>query len=314
MKIFASVLLVLITGALYAAPSAEFDTAMRVFETLSSDAMQGRRTGTPGGDKAREFLTEEINKLNVFDKRLQQTFNVKPRDLRKMDGDPVEGTNLIGLLDVDDGDKGPLLIVTAHYDHIGVNGDGEIFNGADDNASGSAALFAIAQSFKEKAPEHDIMIVWLDAEEQRLQGAFALVKQYQSFNGRPVFNLNLDMVSQHEDTIYYSGSYHYPLAKPLIEAASKDTNITVLFGNDSPKDGPNDWTNQSDHAAFHAVGIPFGYFGVEDHPHYHRVTDEFDTIPQAFYKRSVQTIVNAVHLLDKNLDTIAQPAKKVETK
>ena len=312
MKILASLPLVALSGFLNAAPMVEFETPMRVFETLSSDAMQGRQTGTPGGDMAREFLISEISKFTGFSETSQQLFDVIPRGSTEDNSDKIKGTNLIGLFDVDDNNTGPLLVITAHYDHLGSDKDGKIFNGADDNASGSAALFAIAQSFQKVAPEHDVMIAWLDAEEMRLQGARALVKHYQQFNGRPVFNLNLDMVSQNKDTIYYSGSYHYPLAKPFIEKAAKAAEVTVLFGHDRPEDGQNDWTNQSDHAAFHAVGIPFGYFGVEDHPHYHSVSDEFDTIPQAFYKNSIQTIVNAAHLLEENLEQLAKPAKVSE--
>ncbi len=290
------------------APDAQMDTAMRVFETLTADDMQGRATGTAGGDKAREYLKDEIKQLGVFDATTGQVFAFTPRAREGETATELEGTNLIGLFDTDDGDTGPLLVVTAHYDHLGTRDDGEIYNGADDNASGSAALFAIAQSFKDTPPKHDIMIAWLDAEERGLQGARALVAD-NYFNGRPVFNLNLDMVSQNESEIYYSGTYHYPEAKPLIEKAAKGTGLTLLFGNDRPEDGQNDWTNQSDHAPFHAVGIPYGYFGVADHPHYHRTTDEFETIPQGFYKKSVQTLINAAHILDENLEDVARPAK-----
>jgi Zn-dependent M28 family amino/carboxypeptidase len=136
------------------------------------------------------------------------------------------------------------------------------------------------------------------------------VAQDNNFNGRAVFNLNLDMISQNESEIYFAGSYYNPELIPLMEKAAKGTGLTLSFGHDRPEDGPNDWTNQSDHAPFHAVGIPFGYFGVEDHPHYHRTTDEFETIPQEFYKKSVQTVINAAHILDENLDQVAKPASK----
>lgn len=291
-----------------AAPDVDMDTAMRVFETLASDDMQGRATGTPGGDKAREYLKSEIKQLDVFDSTSGQVFAFTPRVREGETATEIEGTNLIGLIDTDDGDTGPLLVITAHYDHLGTRDNGDIYNGADDNASGSAALFAIAQSFKINPPDHDVMIVWLDAEERGLQGARALVANDNSFNGRPVFNLNLDMVSQNESEIYYAGTYHYPESKPLIEKAAKGTGLTLLFGNDRPEDGPNDWTTQSDHAVFHAAGIPFGYFGVADHPQYHQPTDTFETIPQGFYKKSVQTLVNAAHILDENLVSVARPA------
>lgn len=308
--------LALLTACSPVAPKADMEMSLRIFETLAADDMQGRAAGTPGGDKAREYLKTEIKALGVFDSTVGQVFSFVPRS-RNSDAQaevPAEimGTNLIGLIDTDDNDAGPLLVITAHFDHLGTDENGEIYNGADDNASGSAALFAIAKSFAEKPPEHDVMFVWLDAEERGLQGARALVAQDDNFNGRAVFNLNLDMVSQNENEIYFAGSYFNPELIPLMEKAAKGTGLTLSFGHDRPEDGPNDWTNQSDHAAFHAVGIPFGYFGVEDHPHYHRTSDEFETIPQEFYKKSVQTIVNAAHILDENLDYVAKPASKTE--
>lgn len=294
------------------APEADMETPLRVFETLASDDMQGRATGTPGGDKAREYLKTEIKALDVFDTTLGQVFSFTPRAQTNEIPKEIEGTNLIGLIDVDDNNTGPLLVITAHYDHLGTHEDGEIYNGADDNASGSAALFAIAKSFKISPPKNDVMIVWLDAEERGLQGARALVAQDDSFNGRAVFNLNLDMVSQNESEIYFAGTSYYPELRPLMEKAAKGTGLTLSFGHDRAEDGPDDWTNQSDHAIFHAAGIPFGYFGVEDHPHYHRTSDSFDTIPQGFYKQSVQTLINAAHVLDKNLQKVARPASKKE--
>lgn len=298
----------LLIGCAPPAPEAKMETPQRVFETLASDAMQGRATGTAGGERAREYLKQEIKALGVFDETRAQVFAFSPP---VREGNPtieLEGTNLIGLIDVEDDDTAPILIITAHYDHLGIREGGVIYNGADDNASGSAALFAIAQSFVERPPKHDVAFVWLDAEERGLSGARAFVAADPLVQGRPVFNLNLDMVSQNERELYFAGAYHYPILKTLMEKAAKGTGLTLSFGHDRPEDGPDDWTHQSDHAAFHAVGIPFGYFGVEDHPNYHRASDTYDTIPQKFYKSSVQTIVNAAHILDTYLDTIAKPA------
>jgi len=137
----------------------------------------------------------------------------------------------------------------------------------------------VAQSFADNPPEHDVLFIWFDAEEMGLQGARHYISE-QSFGTRPVFNLNLDMVSQNQkDEIYASGVYHTPALKPIISKASTGTGLTLLFGNDSPADGANDWTLQSDH--------------VEDHPHYHAPTDTFDTIPLKFYEKSLKLIVQS---------------------
>jgi len=289
------------------------DTTFRVFETLASDDMAGRKTGTEGNIKAREFLLEEAAGLNVFDTLELGRFDFE-RPIRNaaretIGQEALVGYNIEGLIDTDDGDTGPLLVVTAHFDHLGER-DGKVYNGADDNASGSAALFAIAEHFKAAPPEHDVLIVWLDAEEMGLSGAKALLDGKSNFAGRAVFNLNLDMISQNEDELYFSGAYHTPTLKPLMTQAGEGMGLTLLFGHDAPEDGGDDWTLQSDHGVFHRRGIPFGYFGVEDHPHYHQTTDEFDTVPMEFYAKSVRTVVKAASLLDENLDEFAKAASE----
>ena len=287
------------------------DNILRIFETLASDEMAGRKTGTEENRKARDFLLAEAMASEAFDDLKLQRFEFE-RKIRGKSGEPSRtekliGMNLLGSIDVPDDDTGPLLVITAHYDHLGEH-DGKIYNGADDNASGSAALFAIADSFKRNPPQHDVLIVWLDAEEMSLSGAKGLLDGKNNFSGRPVFNLNLDMISQSEGEIYFAGAHHTPALKPLIESAASD--VTLSFGHDAPEDGGDDWTLQSDHGVFHRRGIPFGYFGVEDHPHYHSPTDTFETIPQKFYANSVQTIVNASRILDENLGDLARAAEK----
>ena len=283
-------------------PSYDHDTTLRIFEILVSDTMQGRRAGSAGGAKARAFILDEMRALSAFDTMSEHPFSAQPRGEGAA---PVDAVNIHGLIDANDGNTGPLFVITAHYDHLGEH-DGKIFNGADDNASGAAALFAIAQSFQSAPPEHDVLFIWYDAEEMGLQGAKYFVAQ-DSFGERPVFNLNLDMVSQNsEGEIYASGSHHTPAIKPILEKSAKGKDITLVFGNDRPEDGGNDWTLQSDHAEFHRAGLPFVYFGVADHSHYHKASDKFETIPLEFYERSVDLIVQAAHDIDKNLHRLAR--------
>ena len=63
-----------------------------------------------------------------------------------------------------------------------------------------------------------------------------------------------------------------------------------------------DWTGSSDHRSFHSLGIPFIYFGVEDHPDYHRPSDEFERVEPAFFLNAIRTILAAVLALDRSLD------------
>src|SRR5690606_27737683 len=113
----------------------------------------------------------------------------------------------------------------------------------------------------------------LDAEEMGLQGAKALVNDFPFPLNTVILNINLDMISKNQrNELYAAGTAHYPHLRPLLEEASKDAPIKLLFGHDIPGTDMQDWTSASDHAAFHEQGIPFIYFGVEDHEDYHKAT------------------------------------------
>jgi Zn-dependent M28 family amino/carboxypeptidase len=290
------------------APKADVAMATDAMRILSADDMQGRRAGTEGNTKARLYISAQAAKLNDGDAPTEQSFSwITTR--RNGETRTVDGTNLI-LTIPGKSEEGPILEITAHFDHLGVKDD-EVFNGADDNASGVGALLAILKSFRAAPPEHEVRIIWLDAEEMGLTGARHHIENQR--NNRARVNLNLDMIAQNEDgTIYMAGSHHTPALKPLVQAAAETVDIDVRFGHDRPEDGANDWTLQSDHGPFHMAGIPFVYFGVEDHPHYHQTTDEFETIPLARYHAAVQLAVNTAHILDDNLDAIAKPRKTID--
>ncbi len=284
-------------------PKADTELAVQALKTLSDDVMQGRGVGTDGGKRAIRYLEAQIDALGDAPARQPFTATIAYPDQEPFD---INGVNLISIVKGKTPGEGPELVVTAHFDHLGVR-DGKLYNGADDNASGAGALLSVYKSFLEDRPDHDVRIVWLDGEERRLSGAYHLVGELAA-DGRPRVNLNLDMISQNEDgEIYMAGARHTPELKPLVERAGKGTGLSVRFGHDDPADPPNDWTTQSDHAAFHARGVPFVYFGVEDHPHYHQPTDDFDTIPLQTYRGAVQLTVNAAHLLDAELGTLAKP-------
>lgn len=291
------------------APQADVDLATEIMRVLSADDMRGRRAGTDGNTKARLYIAEQAAQLNGGIAPTEHSF---VRSMTRRNGETFDavGTNLI-LTIPGENPSGPILEITAHFDHLGMQGD-EVFNGADDNASGVGALLAILKSFKVEPPEHEVRLIWLDTEEMGLTGARDYVDT--QLDNRARVNLNLDMIAQNEaGTIYMAGSYHTPALKLLVEQAAETVDIEVRYGNDRPEDGANDWTMQSDHGAFHAVGIPFVYFGVEDHPHYHRTTDEFDTIPLTRYHAAVQLAVNTAHGLDDNLAEIAQSRSAPES-
>jgi hypothetical protein len=88
--------------------------------------------------------------------------------------------------------------------------------------------------------------------------------------------------------------------KSILEPVASRSKVRLLFGHDSGG-GQDDWTTQSDHGAFHQAGIPFLYFGVEDHPDYHRPTDTADKINPTFFYHAALTILDAIGAIDRAL-------------
>ena len=199
-----------------------------------------------------------------------------------------------------------VIVLTAHYDHVGVR-DGEIFNGADDNASGVAAVLEITRRVAREPLEHTLIVALLDAEEVGSLGARAFVVAPPVPLERVALDVNLDMVSRTAGVLWAGGASHTPALRPILERVAARAPLTLRLGHDRPgaPEG-DDWTTQSDHVAFHERGIPFVYFGVEDHPDYHRPTDDAERIDPAEYVAAVRTILMALRELDAALPLAAE--------
>jgi len=215
------------------------------------------------------------------------------------------GVNVVGYVP---GKKQPgrFIVVTAHYDHVGIKNN-QIYNGADDNASGVAALLQLAAHFSRERPDNSIIFAALDAEEINLVGAHALVAQLKAEKRDVTLNVNLDMVG-HSDRgeLYASGSYHTPALRPLLERVAARARVKLLIGHDRPEQGHDDWTKQSDQYAFHLAGIPFVYFGVEDHKDYHKPSDDSETITRNFFVHAAETILDALKTFDASPAALKQ--------
>ena len=273
---------------------------LKDIEILSADDMEGRSADRSAMQKARDYVEKRFRESGIqpFAKDYQQEFDIKLRG----SGSIVKGVNFVGQIT---GRKFPdkYIIVTAHYDHEGIK-SGNIYNGADDNASGTAALFAIAEYFSKEKPGHSLIFVAFDAEEKGLVGSRHFVGNLPVKKDAILLNVNMDMISRNDKgELYASGAYHYPHLRPALEEAQKKAKVKLILGHDRPEQGPNDWTFQSDHGAFHREKIPFVYFGVEDHKDYHKPTDDFTSIQPAFYVKAVETVIETITLLDKKIDS-----------
>ncbi|PVM92459.1 peptidase M20 [Caulobacter radicis] len=299
----ASLLATFLTSLAAPALAGPGDQALDDVKILSADAMQGRAPGTPGSQLARTYILERFKGIGLAP--IGEGFEQPFRFTRK-DGTTITGVNLVARIKGTAPD-GKALVVTAHYDHVGVK-NGQVYNGADDNASGVAGLLAVAEAFRADPPKHDVLIVALDAEEGGLRGAKAFVAQPPIPLSAIGLNVNFDMLSKNaKGELYAAGASPQPALKPILEAVAKTAPVRLKLGHDTDADGKdNNWTSQSDHGAFAEKGVPWVYFGVEDHPEYHQPTDDFETIPQPFFKASVATVVLATRAFDERLEEVGR--------
>lgn len=200
--------------------------------------------------------------------------------------------------------NGPVIVATAHYDHLGVR-NGAVFNGADDDASGCVALLTIAERLRRQPPMHDVLLVFLDAEESGMHGAKAFVASPPVPLSRIAFDLSLDMISRQDgNALWVSGTSHYPFLQAPAEMVAKSAAIPIRFGHDTKDLKPgDDWTNSSDHRAFHEKGIPFLYLGVEDHADYHKATDDADKIDPQFYRGALDFAYRLLRAIDERVES-----------
>jgi hypothetical protein len=284
-------------------------TVLGDVKTLSAPAMQGRAVGTPGGKLARDYIEKRFVELGlepVFGRSFEQPFQFTPgrgiafwRAKFWQARPPIDGDNLAakvrGTLDPEH-----YLVVSAHYDHLGIR-NGQLYPGADDNASGVAAMLAAARWFREHPPRHSILFVAFDGEERGLKGALAFVDKPPVPLAAMLVDVNFDMLSRNPaGEIFLSGLYANPQLKPLLDPVRAGATPTILYGHDFPRPfwNSDDWTGQSDQGAFADKQLPFVYLGVEDHPDYHRPGDTFEHIDQKFYLGVADMIIDLVSALD----------------
>ena len=286
------------------------ERAFSTVETLASDEYEGRKTNTPAAEKTRLLIAgrfEELGLIPLGNDGYFSDFTWSPDDLSTPEARIFQATNVIGMIEgaADDG-NGPVIVLSAHYDHMGVSEDGDIYHGADDNASGVAAMLEAAEWFSANEPDHTIIFAGFDAEEFGLRGARHFVAEPPVDGSRLAFNLNLDMVARADNGILWAvGTYHFPFLKPLVKDVQEIAPIDLRMGFDEPTSDPrNDWTYLSDQGAFIHKGIPAIYLGVEDHPDYHQPSDTSDKIDRETYANIVDTVILLAIEADASLEEI----------
>ncbi len=286
-----------------AATPVDYEQLMADVRILSADDMEGRGAGTPGGERARAYIVSRLEALGVGAPPVGRLQPFEAQGRTREGPKTFNGVNILGLIE---GTRVPdrYIVVTAHYDHVGVN-DGQIFNGADDNASGVATMLEIAARLKAAPPEHSVIFVAFDGEERGLLGAKHFVQAPPVPLASIAMNLNFDMVARAETDghLWVTGTYQHPTFRPLLETIPANGAVSLAFGKDTPQDtGADNWVEASDQGPFFRADVPFLYLGVDFHPDYHRPSDDFDKITPSVFQSAVELSVSAFRALDQGLD------------
>ena len=286
-----------------AAPTVLASPLLDDVRILSGDDMQGRDTGSEGGERARAYIVSRLEAMGVQPAPFGRLQPFQAPGRTREGVKRFNGVNIVGLIPgARVADR--YIVVTAHYDHVGAN-DGQIYHGADDNASGVATMLELARRLKANPPEHSVLIVALDGEERGLLGAREFVKAPPVPLSAVSLNLNFDMTARAETDghLWVTGTYQHPDLRPILESVTAQGAVSFAFGKDTPRDtGENNWVDASDHAAFHAAGVPFLYMGVDYHPDYHRPSDTFERIDPTVFTQATELAIAGFHALDRALD------------
>ena len=267
--------------------------------TLSSDEMEGRKAGTKGIEKAAQYIEKEFERigLNYFDEMtsFRQTFEKNGLSL----------FNLIGFLE-GKSKKNEFIIISAHYDHLGIkiNGEGDlIFNGANDNASGVAAVLSIAEYYtNDFVTERSLLFVAFTAEEMGLVGSNYFGNQINP--EKIIAGINIEMIGKESpfgpNTAWLTGFDRSNFGK-IIQKNLKETDYRVL---------PDPYTSfrlffRSDNASLARLGVPAHTFStspMDKDLDYHKVTDEVNTLDIFTMTQTIKAIAIGIESIVDGTD------------
>ncbi len=196
--------------------------------------------------------------------------------------------NILGLIEGENKDE--VIVIGAHYDHVGM-ANGYIWNGADDNASGTVGVLTLAKAFAESGvkPKKSIMFALWTGEEKGLLGSEYFVSNPPPSIKKILLNLNYDMISRNdsEDSLGVNCSMNYTKAYPIFKELSEKYNKELDLGLNIEFEASDRPGGGSDHAPFAEKDIPIFYFMAGFHDDYHKPSDTAD---KADYKKMMNII------------------------
>jgi len=283
---------------------------------LASDAVQGREAGTPFEKVAATYLIAHHQRwgnppflknsyIHTFPlRRIRPTTENPDNPKNSSKKKPVQTSKSLydtliawNVLAYRPGtvQPGQYVILSAHYDHLGVNSRGEVYNGADDNGSGTAVLLEAARLLSLlPPPKRSIIFFHTGAEEKGLVGAFRFVRDSLIPLDSIVAVLNVDMLGR-ADTLHQPGenylyaigpAYTTPRLKEIHEAVNAACCGWQFDYRYDDKSHPERLFYRSDHYAFAQKGVPAVFYFGGLHGDYHQTTDDIEKIEPARLRRS----------------------------
>lgn len=288
------------------------DAIQRDIAYLADDRLEGRLTGTPGNDSAAAYIARRYSALNLKTPSpgyLQSFDALSAEDAHLGRMTPRRSQNVIAIVPGSDARlRGEYIVIGAHYDHLGRSTDfafdpeakDAIRNGADDNASGTAAVMELARIFRGKPGKRSLMFVNFSGEELGLLGSHWFVEHSPIPLGSIALMVNFDMVGRlHDDQLIIYGR---GTASEL--TAAVDSVNGAIPGAHFAISGSDDGFGPSDHSSFYAKDVPVLHFFTDIHDDYHRATDDADKINAAGEARVVDLAAGVVRAI---ADRAARP-------
>ena len=282
-------------------------TVKKHLYTLASNEMEGRMTGTPGIEKAAKYIENEFKRigLTTYDtlKDYRQTFTFTDRRSKK----EITTSNIIGILE-GKSKKNEIVVISAHYDHLGIRKkEGQldsIYNGANDDASGVTGILALAEYFKTKGTnERTILFVAFTGEEMGLIGSTYFGKGIDA--NKFVAGINLEMIGKvpsfGPNTAWLTGFERSDFGK-IIQKNLVNSGYQLF---------PDPYKKfnlffRSDNASLARLGVPSHTFSttpIDVDKDYHQASDEAETLNMTVITQTIQAVAKGTESIISGEDT-----------
>jgi len=271
---------------------------------LASDSLVGRETGTPQELVAANYLKERMQNLGLQPQgnanTYFQTFTFKPKndphsEAQFVSGDStITGTNVIGYVD---NQSSKTVIIGAHYDHLGMGGEGSLYaegeavhNGADDNASGVGVMLQLAEKLKDSISGSNYLFIAFSGEEMGLLGSNYFSKNPTIDFKNANYMINMDMVGRLrvDKTLAISGTGTAPIWNQVLNSTNPGFKLVLSESGVGP----------SDHTSFYLQNIPVLHFFTGQHEDYHKPSDDAEKLNYGGMKMIGDYILDVIAELD----------------